>query len=147
MTALVQYSNLDQAIVVLAKECLLEEQVDIPVIHKFLCGMYIREARMPKGAFVIGHVHRKEHLNIMLSGSLLMLHEDGSEELFTAPMMYVAPAGRKVATMLEDVVWQNVYVTDLTEIDKVEELIFDQGEFKLPYQVLLEKAEAQKWLE
>lgn len=147
MTALVQYSTLDNTIVALAKECLLQEQVEIIVNHKFLCGMYIREARMPKGTLVIGHVHRKEHLNIMLSGKLLMLQEDGSEEIFEAPMMYVAPAGRKVAVMLEDVVWQNVYVTNLTEIDEIEEQIFDAGEFKLPHQVLLEKKEAQKWLE
>ena len=40
----------------------------------------------------------------------------------TAPMTYLGGKGRKIAIILEDVVWQNVWATDETDVAKLEEM-------------------------
>lgn len=132
--SLIQYSDLDARIIEVAKEDLKKEQVDCPVTHFFGPGVYIRECTMPANTRIIGHIHKESHTNVMLTGKLLMLLEDGSTELFAAPMVYVAPPGRKVALIVEDVTWQNIYATDETNIEILEALLFDNGDFPLPYQ-------------
>ena len=77
---------------------------------------------MPAGSFVIGYEHREEHFNVMLQGHLVMVNEDGSTADFIAPQSYSAKPGRKVAYIVEDVVWQNIFPnpTDIEDIDALE---------------------------
>lgn len=103
-----------------------QDQVECPVVHHFGPGVYIREIHMPKGAFVIGHWHRGPHLNIMLTGELDMVDEHGGLTNLKAPLIKVAPAGRKVAIIREDTVWQNIYATEETDVEKLEEMFLDK---------------------
>lgn len=109
------------------KELLAQPQVECPVHHFFSPGLYVREVFMPAGAFVVGHHHRHDHLNIMLKGRLVLFNEDGTTTELTAPFMYTSRTGRKVAVILEDVVWQNIFPTAETDIEKLEEIFFDKG--------------------
>src|SRR5690242_10473496 len=52
----------------LEAQLLSEPQLPAPVTHHFAPGVYMREIFMPAGAFVIGHEHRTEHLNVILTG-------------------------------------------------------------------------------
>lgn len=101
-------------------------QVECPVIHRFGPGIYIREVFMPRGALVIGHYHRQAHMNIMLTGKLDILLDGGPPQTLTAPMSFVAKPGRKVAYIHEDVVWQNIYATEETDIEKIENMFLIQ---------------------
>lgn len=105
----------------LEKETLVKEQVECPVTHRFGPGIYIREVFMPAGSFVIGHYHKTEHLNIMLKGRLTLVGKDGKWEDVTAPVTFTAKEGRKIAFIREDVVWQNVFATEETDLEKLEE--------------------------
>ncbi len=103
------------------KLLLKEKQVDCPVVHRFAPGIYIREVTIPSGAFSIGHFQKTEHLNIMLSGRVTMIGDDGEWVEVKAPKTFVSQPGRKVGFIHETVVWQNVYPTDETDVEKLEE--------------------------
>jgi hypothetical protein len=102
-------------------------QVDCPVLHHFGPGIYIREVRMPAGTFAIGHRQKEAHLNILLSGRVAMLDGDGTPKVVSAPFMYSGSPGRKVGYIIEDVVWQNIYSTDETNIEKLEARFLDKS--------------------
>jgi len=103
------------------------EQVECPVAHHFGPNVYVREVTLPAGAFVVGHAHKQEHLNIMLTGKLMM-EIDGQMQVLEAPMMYISKAGRKIAYVLETCVWQNIFATDVTDIPALEEMLLDKSE-------------------
>lgn len=102
-------------------------QVDCPVIHHFGPGIYVREVHLPKGALALGHGQKFKHLNIMLKGKVAMPSPDGGLKIIQAPTIYVGQPGRKFGLILEDVVWQNVYATTETDIDKLEEMFLDKS--------------------
>ena len=102
-----------------------QPEFDCPVTHRFGPGVYIREVFMPKGAYIIGHRHKTTHLNVMLTGVIGLINDDGSETILTAPQTFVAQPGRKSAFIYEDVVWQNIHATDETDVEKLEDMFLD----------------------
>ena len=103
-------------------------QADCPITHRFADGIYIREVRMPAGSYVIGHHHKTDHLNIMLTGHLTILNEDGTKTDLHAPQTFIAPAGRKIAYIHEDVIWQNVFATEERDVEMLEAMFLDKSE-------------------
>jgi len=112
-------------------------QVDCPVTHRFGPGVYIREVFMPRGAYIIGHCHKTTHVNIMLTGRLGLLNDDGTETVLEAPQTFVAPPGRKMAYIYEDVIWQNVHATDETDVEKLEDMFLDKSPVYLAHMAAL----------
>lgn len=108
-------------------KCLKLPQVECEVTNHVGLGVYIRELRMPAGTFAIGHYQKQEHWNVFIKGKVLMLNDNGETVVLTAPMTYIAKPGRKVGYILEDMVWQNVYRTNETDIDKLEETYLDKS--------------------
>lgn len=108
----------------LAKALLEEKQCEISTIHRFGGGLYIREAHYPAGTLVVGLEHVSEHMNVLLKGSLKVIDTDGAPQILTAPHMFVAKAGSKLGLTLEDVVWQNIYVSDSTDVEYLESTLF-----------------------
>jgi hypothetical protein len=96
-------------------------QINCPVTHHFGPGIYIREVRMPAGSFILGHKHKTEHTNILVSGRLRFLNEGGDAVELVAPCVLNSNSGRKLAYIIEDVIWQNVYATDERDIKKLDE--------------------------
>ena len=111
----------------LEAELIGQPEFDCPVTHRFGPGVYIREVFMPKGAFIIGHRHKTTHLNVMLTGVIGLINDDGTETLLHAPQTFVAQPGRKSAYIYEDVVWQNIHATTETDIEKLEETFLDKS--------------------
>lgn len=102
-------------------------QVECPVVHHFGPGIYIREVTLPAGTLAIGHAQRFEHLNIMLTGAVAMVGDDGQTKVLRAPMIFVGKPGRKLGYVLEACIWQNVYATDERDIDKLESMFLDKS--------------------
>jgi len=107
---------------------LQEKQVDCPVLHHFGPGIYIREVFIPKGTFAVGHKQKTIHLNIFLRGKVTMINEDGSTYDLEAPMIFPSPPGRKIGYIHEDLVWLNVYATEETDVQKLEETYLEKSE-------------------
>lgn len=96
------------------------DQVECPVYHHLAPGLYIREVHFPAGSIIIGHEQRFEQMNVFLKGRVLMFGENGEHTELVAPMTFIGPPGRKMGLIIEDVVWQNIYPTDLTDIAELE---------------------------
>lgn len=83
----------------------------------------MREVMMPAGTMVIGHEHKTEHLNIVLTGwAHVMLN--GEVEIIRAPYTFTSKPGvRKVLFIHEDMLWATIHPTDETDLDKLEEML------------------------
>lgn len=105
-------------------------QVECPVVHHFGPGIYIREVTLPAGTLAIGHAQRFEHLNIMLTGAVAMVGDDGQHKVLHAPMIFVGKPGRKFGYVLETCIWQNVYPNpdDERNIDTLEAKWLDKSD-------------------
>ena len=102
-------------------------QIECPVTHHFGPGIYIREAFLPAGAYVMGHAHKAEHLNVMLKGKMAVI-VGGEAQLIEGPCIFTGQAGRKFAYIIEDTVFQNIHPTELTDLDEIEAEFIDKSE-------------------
>lgn len=103
------------------------KQADCPVAHHFGPNIYVREVTLPAGIIAIGHHQKYEHLNIMLTGKVAVIDGDAVRVL-TAPMIFTGQPGRKVGYVIETCVWQNIYSTSETNIDKLEDTFLDKSD-------------------
>ena len=113
-----------------------------PVMHHFGPGVYIREAKFPAGSWVLGHKHKFAHTNILVSGRLIFLNEGGQVKELKAPMVMVSPPGQKLAYIIEETVWQNVYATEERDVTKLEDMFLEKNsilEGRKERQFLLQK--------
>jgi hypothetical protein len=115
-----QISNL----YVTAKEC---PQIQCEEKHHFGPNIYIKEVTMPAGSLIIGKHHRMEHLCNMMSGRMIVVDSDGNRSELIAPMTFMAKPGRKIAYIIETVVFQNIYSTSETDIEKLENMLVDNS--------------------
>ena len=104
------------------------EQAECPVIHKFEPGHYIRELHMKAGTMAIGRYQKFDHVNVFVKGKVKMLNDDGTTKILTAPMTFVSPPGQKIGLVLEDVIWQNVYQTDIQDVELLDAHYFAADE-------------------
>lgn len=96
------------------------EHIELPVVHEFAKGMYLRKLFIKKGALLIGKIHRKECFNIVAKGDISVLTESGAMRVREG-FSIVSPAGiQKVGYAHEDTVFINVFLTDETDIEKLE---------------------------
>jgi hypothetical protein len=123
-TALKVFTNVEEA----EKAMLQLPQVDCPLVHHFGPNLCIREVFMPKGTMAVGHKQKFKHMNVLLKGKVMMLNEDGSTKILEAPFIFEGEPGRKIGYVLEDMVWQNIYATDLKDSNEVEEFFVEKSE-------------------
>ena len=119
------------------------EQVDLNEQHLFADGMYCRQVTMPKGALIIGHVHKKEAINVLASGVIWIktrMEDDWVE--VSAPFVNNTPGGmRKIIYVIEDAVFMNIFRTNETSLDKLYDECVEPEEGTKPY---LQAEEARK---
>lgn len=125
-------------------------QVDCPVRHYFVPGMYAREMTIPAGVTLTGAVHKTEHLSTISAGRILVESGEGVVEI-CAPYTFVSSPGAKRAGLaLETTVWTTFHATDTTDLDELAEELTESTTAELlggprNKQVLLNK-EASKCL-
>lgn len=112
---------------------LLGTATDFPLVkckenHYFGPSLYIKEVTMPAGSVIVGKVHKVEHMCVMLTGRMVLVTEDGEKKELVAPATFVGKPGRKVAYILEDVVFQNIYATDEKDVEKLENMFVDNSQ-------------------
>jgi hypothetical protein len=113
---------------ILESTFLKQPQVDCPVVHRFGPNIYIREVTIPAGSLSIGHYQKTTHLNNMLTGRVTIINEDGSHTELIAPQTFVSKPGRKIGYIHETIVWQNIYATDETDVEKLEAMFLDKSQ-------------------
>ena len=100
-------------------------QLDCKEKHYFAPGLYVKEVTMPTGSLVVGKPHKTEHLCVMLQGRMRVKNEAGEVVELVAPTTFVGKPGRKIAYILETVVFQNIFATEETDIKKLELMFID----------------------
>ncbi len=101
---------------------------DIIVNHFFAPGIYARSLSRRAGAFIIGHRHKKEHLNILLSGRLRIFMDGTVTEIVGPSVPFLSKAGVRKATLaIEDSVLITFHPTDETDLDKLEEELIEKS--------------------
>lgn len=99
------------------------EKLEFEVKHTFLDGMYQRELFIPKGTLLVGKVHKQACMNLVTKGDISVMTETGSARV-KAGYSVVSPAGiQKVGYAHEDTVFVNIFRTDETDPDQIEQAI------------------------
>ncbi|SHG34393.1 hypothetical protein SAMN02745753_03740 [Marinomonas polaris DSM 16579] len=107
----------------LEAELLTLEQVEMPVEHRFINGMYVREITIPKGTILTGAVHKFDYVDIMLGGDIAVATPDGVKR-FKGVNIMDGKAGRKRAGYAyEDTRWISVHKTDASNPDNIVDIL------------------------
>lgn len=101
------------------QEQLKKPQVEIPVEHNFFPGGYARTIRVPAGTEMTGAIHKYQNFNLLVSGELLIIAEDGPMHLRAPAQFWSPPGTKRVGQMLTDVVWTTIFATDITDIPAI----------------------------
>ncbi len=99
------------------------DQIDVPVQHHFAPGVYMRQMDVAAGTLVVSKMHRTEHMNILLKGSLTVATEDGIQ-LMTAPCVLKSmPGTKRIGYFHEDSSWITVHPTEEIDLEKIEQQV------------------------
>lgn len=121
-------------------------QAPLPVLHYFGPGVYIRQVTMPPGCMIVGNRHKQPCLNIVLKGKVAMIDDD-KVKVVEANTIFTSPPGQKVGYTVEETVWLNVFATDETNVEKLEDMLFEQDETGKVFKETRAKEERQRRIE
>lgn len=110
----------------LEEEVMMRPQVECPVREFFAPGLYAREITIPKGAVLIGAVHRTANMAVLSRGCLRLVTETGTNDISAVDeniVLTVQPGGKNAAVALETAVWTNYHPTTETNPDRLVELL------------------------
>jgi len=96
-----------------------------PLKHTFSDGIYVREIFIPAGTYIVGKIHKHEHPNFLMSGTVDVVTEAGVERL-VGPLSMISPAGTKRALRaITDLVWITVHhnPTNTQDGSKLEKIV------------------------
>jgi len=96
---------------------------EFPLKHTITDGVYVRQMTMKKGSFVLGAVHKRDHVWFLLTGYLVIKNEDGFEN-YEAPCYMEAKSGAQRAILaLEESIFVTIHrnpldLKDISELEK-----------------------------
>jgi hypothetical protein len=92
-------------------------QIEIPVEHFFAPGVYVRQIRIPAGAFLTGSVYKEPHIHTILQGRMEVATENGVVQV-KGPYTFVAlPGFKRAGYAYEDTIWQAAFSNPDNETD------------------------------
>lgn len=99
------------------------QSAEINVVDYFAPGVYMRQMNAKAGTLVVSKMHRTEHMNILLTGSLTVATENGIE-LLKAPLVIKSmPGTKRIGYFHEDSSWITVHPTQTTDLDLIEQQV------------------------
>ncbi len=123
-----------QLIEELEAESLKLPQMDCQVLHHFSPGVYIREAIMPQGIFLIGHQHRHEHFNLASRGSARVWMNGAFHEVCAPFLLKSEAMVKKMFVVHEELSWSTIHPTTETDLAKIEADIFIKSKAFLEFE-------------
>jgi hypothetical protein len=101
-------------------------RVELPVIHRFTKGMYIREIQIPAGTMLTSMTHKTQHPFVISKGSIMVTSDNEGGVVYEAPYTGITePNTRRALHAITDVVWTTFHVTDETDVEKICEAILE----------------------
>lgn len=106
------------------------EPVEMPLVHRFTPGLYIREIHMKAGTLLTSKIHKTEHPFTISKGRVLVKLKGGETQELAAPYTGITkPGTRRAIIILEDTVWTTYHVLlpgEEGDIEKIEARIIEQ---------------------
>lgn len=96
------------------------EQLPEEVTHHFAGGVYARELSIPKGAVIVGKIHRHAHLNFLMKGDISVLTEHGIKRLKAPAVIASSPGIKRAGYAHEDTIWITAHATQETDLEVIE---------------------------
>lgn len=117
-------------------EAVFGDNVAMPLKHTFADGIYVREIFIPAGTVLTGKIHKHDHPNFLLKGTVKVVTEHGGVELLEAPLSMISLAGTKrVVFAISDTVWVTIHknTTNTQDLAELEETIIakDYDEYEM----------------
>lgn len=106
-------------------------QVELPTKHYFADGLYCRELFRPEGTTIVGKVHLREHLYMVLAGIVTVIGS-GEPQTLEAPAIIVSSPGTKRAVFAHtDAICCTVHRTDSKDLEEIERDLLEPDETAL----------------
>lgn len=89
------------------------ELIDMPLLHLFTPGMYVRQIYMKAGILCTSKIHKTTHPFVVLKGKISVFSRKFGEQYIEAPYNGVTvPDTRRVLYIHEDCVWNTYHALD-----------------------------------
>lgn len=96
--------------------------VELPLVHRFTPGLYIREIFMPAGTLLTSKIHQTEHPYVVTKGVVSVWTEREGWVKITAPHTGITkPGTRRLLYIHEDTTWTTFHPTDKTDLAEIED--------------------------
>lgn len=96
-----------------------------PIRHYFADGVYVRALFLKAGSFIVGKVHRHDHIAVMLCGDITIVDTSGHKRIKGPALPFISHAGVKRAAIVHADTWfLNIHgrrdhgVTDVSGIEE-----------------------------
>jgi hypothetical protein len=102
--------------------------VDLPLEHLFVDGMYARTMFVPAGTVVVGKIHHKEDIGILMGGKAKFLMGNSLIEI-EAPKFFKGNAGvKRLMTAITDCTYVSISRVETEFEGELDDLVI--GEFE-----------------
>jgi hypothetical protein len=110
-----------QKVELLQQELSKMPQYEPETKHYFHGGMYCREVFRHAGVLVVGAVHKKEHLYLIVSGTVAITDGEGNVQEVTGPHLFQSKPGTKRAVYaVTDALCMTFHAIEATTIEDAE---------------------------
>ena len=120
MNALTQKPFID-AIFHLEQFLLTQPQVELPVAHYRIKGVYVRAMTIPADTVLTGKIHNFESISILAQGTIRVNNGESMQDI-TAPHIMIDKGGiKRAGYAVTDCTFITVHRTDQEELEAIEE--------------------------
>jgi hypothetical protein len=96
----------------------------LDVMHHFADGIYCRTVLMRAGEFIVGKIHKKEHIVVVSAGRARVVSEEfGAKEIIAPAVFKSRPGVKRALHIVEDMVWTTIHknasnTEDMSELEE-----------------------------
>ena len=96
---------------------------NFPLKHTFADGVYVRQMDMQADSMVVGAIHNHLHVWFLLTGHLMVITEDTTEEFIAPCYVLATPGSKRVIYAMEDSIFVNIHKNpyNIKDIKKLED--------------------------
>lgn len=110
-----------QKVELLQQELAKLPQYEPETKHYFHGGMYCREVFRHAGVLVVGAVHKKEHMYLIVSGTVAITDGEGNVQEVTGPHLFQSKPGTKRAVYaVTDALCMTFHAIEATTVEEAE---------------------------
>lgn len=103
------------------EEALLKlPQADMPTMHLFAPGMYVRPILIPAGVALTGKIHVTEHFCFLMQGDIELLTEEGVHHVTAPAILRSKPGAKRAGYAHTESIFVTVHATNETDLEKLE---------------------------